>query len=475
MESNTTSENNKALIKGTIIYAIGNLGTKILNFLIVPLYTYYISTADMGEYDLLTTNVALLSPFISMRISEGTYNWLIKDRKEDYVTIKATYNYLLKSCLLSSLVLIFIGRFVNIWNLKYFLIILILDPILETTQKILRGFKNQKLFAASGIFYTGLLVSLNFISVCILRKGVVSILFNTIVSQASTIIMIFALEKRLRCLNIKVERSILFETQKELLKYSAPLIPSTLSWWVMSVSDRYVIKFFLGSSFNGIYAVASKFPSVLQTIFVLFNNSWTDMALANFDDENSNIKYISNLFRQLYTFSFSIVLFLIPATKAFTKLILSSDYKIGSVYIGYLYLGAIFQGFSSFISVGYLQKQKTGKVAISSAFGAAINLLIDLLFVQHIGLYAAAISTYAGFFTMWLVRMYDLRDIWPIKVNIKEFLLWVIISTAISTITIWTNIKTDLFLTCIFATAFLLINKSFIKTAIGKFKNKRNK
>ena len=68
--------------------------------------------------------------------------------------------------------------------------------------------------------------------------------------------------------------------QKEMLQYSAPLVPSALSWWVMSASDRYVIRFFLGSVSNGIYSVAYKFPSILQIMFQMFNNSWTDLALS---------------------------------------------------------------------------------------------------------------------------------------------------------------------------------------------------
>ena len=72
----------------------------------------------------------------------------------------------------------------------------------------------------------------------------------------------------------------------------------------MSVSDRYVIRFFLGSSFNGIYAIATKFPSVLQTFFVLFNNAWTDMALANLHSKGKSSKYVSDIFEKMYVFHF---------------------------------------------------------------------------------------------------------------------------------------------------------------------------
>lgn len=472
MDNKQIKRNNKALLTGTIVYAIGNLGTKILTFLIVPLYTYYISTSDMGEYDLLITGVGLLSPIISLRISEATYNWMIKQTKSNEVCIKSTYNYLLKSCALSVIVVGIIGRFIHIWNLKLFLVILILDPVLETTQKILRGLKNQKLFAASGIIYTGILVTLNFLTVCVMKLGVTSLLVNTIISQLVSIALIIIFEKRMRCLTVAVEKRTLLETQREMLKYSMPLVPSTLSWWVMSVSDRYVVRFFLGSSFNGIYAIATKFPSVLQTFFVLFNNAWTDMALANLHSKEENSKYVSNLFEKMYMFSFSTIFCLIPVTKVVTQIILSVDYKIGSIYIGFLYLGAIFQGFSTFASVGYLQNKKTVRAATSSLAGAIINLLVDFILIKSVGLFAAALSTYAGFLVMWLVRMYDIRNDWPIAVNIPKFTIMTLVATAIATVTIWTTVEIDAIMTVLFGVLFIALNKNYIKVVIQKIKRK---
>ena len=72
-------KNNKELIKGIGVYAIGTFGTKILSFLIVPLYTYYIATDDMGVYDILTSTISLLTPIITMQISDAAYRWIIRD------------------------------------------------------------------------------------------------------------------------------------------------------------------------------------------------------------------------------------------------------------------------------------------------------------------------------------------------------------------------------------------------------------
>ena len=84
-----------------------------------------------------------------------------------------------------------------------------------------------------------------------------------------------------------------------MLRYSVPLVPSALSWWVISASDRYVIRWILGSASNGIYAVAHKFPSILQIMFTMFNNAWTDLALAEFGKGKESEEYTAKGFRTI--------------------------------------------------------------------------------------------------------------------------------------------------------------------------------
>ena len=197
------------------------------------------------------------------------------------------------------------------------------------------------------------------------------------------------------------------------------------------------------------------------------------MALANLHSKGKSSKYVSDIFEKMYVFSFSLICCLIPLTKIATQVILSSDYKVGSVYIGYLYLGAIFQGYSTFASVGYLQNKKTARAATSSVAGAIINLFVDLILIKSIGVFAAALSTYAGFFVMWLVRMYDIRKDWPINVKKVKFITLTILSTLVATVTIWTSVKADMIITVIFGILFLMLNKDYIVLILKKLRKRR--
>lgn len=470
--SSNTRKNNKALIEGTLIYAIGTFGTKILNFLIVPLYTYYIEPSDLGTYDLLVTTVSLLSPILTMKISDATYRWIIGKKENEVPYISATYRLLVRNCIVAALTILIINHFVPIWHCYYFVAILIGDRILECLQKLLRGLKNQKLFAASGVFHTAVFVGLNVVKVCFLHKGVTALLESSVISLYASICLILILEKRVRTVDFKGDARPL---QKEMLKYSIPLVPSTLSWWVMSASDRYVIRWLIGAAANGIYSVSYKFPSVVQMVFTMFNNSWTDMALAQLKKGDESEKYAKSIFKQLYTISFSLSFVLIPFTKVVMKVILSQKYKIAANYMGFLYLGTVFQGLSTFCNIGYLQGKKTSGAAKTSIAGAAVNLGIDLVFIRYIGLYAAAISTFVGYFVMWLMRMKDIKQTFPIHVDKKNFAVYTAIGICLAIATAKTPIWADLALTAVFAVLFIFLNKSLIRTLLQGLRGRLRK
>ena len=373
-----TNENKgKSLVKGTLIYAIGNFGTKILSFLIVPLYTYFIAPEAMGDFDLVQTTVSLFAPLITLRISDAAYRWMLHGIEEDKKCISATYRVMIYTSVIAVAVLSLINCIVPVSYFWYFAGFLVFGRWLETFQLLLRGLKKQSLFAVSGILFTAIYLGLNVILVVLLRQGVDALFQSTLISEIITIIFILIRTKELRTGIINSDENR--QLTKDMLKYSLPLIPSGLSWWVMSASDRYVIRLFLGRAATGIYAVANKFPTIISTVFLIFNYSWTDVAIGNLKEGEETTEYSSKLFKQLYTISFTFLLVLIPATKIVTTTILSDSYKISSIYIGFLYLGAVFQGLTTFISAGMLQRNDTKLIARSSTIGPVVNLAVDII------------------------------------------------------------------------------------------------
>ena len=455
-----SNKNKNALLRGTLIYAIGNFGTKILAFLIVPLYTYYISTGDMGDYDLVTTTVSLLTPIMTMRISDATYKWLLNNTDTHENCVSATYRMIIVASVVAATILLLINAFIPIKYCYYFVALLILGRWTESLQTILRGLKKQRLFALSGIVQSAIFLGLNVLFIVVMKQGIIGMFRSYIISLVGVIILMLLAEPRLRAHIIRTQENR--RLTKQMLSYSAPLVPSGLAWWVMGASDRYVIRIILGATANGVYAVANKFPTILSMLFTIFNFSWTDVAIGNLRAGRETSEYSSKIFESLYMLAFCFTIPLMPATKIVTQLILSTDYKISSIYISFLYLGALFQGYTAFITAGLLQGSKTGSIARSSSIGATINLVVDLLFMKYIGIQAASVSTFCGFFIMWICRMHDTKSVTPIKLDIRKFLPLFAISLVVAIAVIFTSLIINFIITIMGIVLFFIVNRKYV-------------
>ena len=442
------------LIKGTGIYAIGTFGSKILSFLIVPLYTYYIATEDMGVYDLLISTVSLLSPIVTMQISDAAYRWIIRNDGDNALYIRSTLQVLLCNRGLAILLIFAVDRFFSIPYCGYFALILLSARILGTVQKLLRALKRQKLFALSGIVHSLLFLSLNVYLVCYLKRGVSSLLFSLIVAHAVTILMIVALVPELR---VNLFKKPDLKTIKEFYRFSIPLVPNYLNWWVINSSDRYIVLFFLGVSSNGILAITHKFPSLLHTILNLFTTSWQDVSIS--DRETDTGKYYTAVFKKFSRLTLSFLWMLIPLTKAVVYFVMSPAYKEACNYIAFYYLGAVFQSFAAFYGVGYLRNKQTGKAFTTSVYAAIINAAANLLLVRFIGLQASALSTFAAFFVMWLIREKQNREELGIVANKTEVFLLTGLCVVVSLLSILTNAHFNLVLFAVCGIVFAVINR----------------
>lgn len=454
------------LLKGIVTYAIGDFGSKILSFLIVPLYTYYIAPDKMGTYDLLINTIGLLSPVITLQISDAAYRWLVDPREENTPYIRATFQLLLHNALIATLVILAVNRFIPIPYCVYFILTLLSTRALNTIKKLVRGLGNQKLFALSGILYTVSYLSLNVIQIVWMGRGVDALFSSAIIANCLAIILIFLVEHRL-WVNIycRPERERLLK----MLRYSTPLVPNLLNWWVINSSDRYIVRCFLGLVSNGILSVAGKFPTALDMVISLFSTSWQDVSIADTDGSTeSRNTYYSEIFRTLYRMTLSMLWFFIPMTKAYILLTMEKSYAGAADIVAFYYLGSVFRGFSSFYGVGYLRNGNTKMAFRTSIVAALVNVAVHLSTIRFLGLHAASISTFVAFFVMWLIRQNQNSEELGITIKKGEFMLLLIADVLLSLVMIAVPLRISLVMFAAGGIGFLLYNQKSLKAVCTK-------
>lgn len=460
----------KRLLKNTALYAVSNFGAKILIFLIVPLYTYYLTTSEFGTADTVISIVNVLAPISVLSIHEGLLRWLLKSDEDDSIIIWTGLKIYAVSALMFDVIACIVTILIG-WQYWFdFIILLAVLSFQNVMQFIARGLKKNKCFAISGVIYTIVMLILNILLIVFLKQGVIGMLRSMSIAHFISGLYILLIIKDYFILDFKAFDSIL---AKKMLSYSCLLVPNAISWWVMNTSDKIMLTVIIGSSFTGIYSVACKFPSIMNAVHTLFYQAWQEQAVIEYDSESRDA-YYTKIFNIYMKLSSSLIIVFIPLTKVFINLFMSDSYKISYQYVSILYLGSLFHSFSNFYGTGYISAKDPKNATITSTIGAAINCIINLLFIKVIGVWAACISTLAGYAIVYLIRVFQTRKYYKIKLDTRSFLILISIAVVYSVIVIFADIKSCILMTVVAIALFTNFNLLILKNSIGLVKKKLN-
>lgn len=449
------------LVKDTMIIAIGKFSTQILSFLLLPLYTSFLTTEQYGTYDFIIALVSFISPFITLTLEESIFRFLIDSkstRKKKYIISQAIM-YILFSTLIFSIIIKVIGEIYNYEYTNILIVYTISVVFISLTNSIVRGMEQIKLFSISNLILGIITIIFNILFIAVLRTGASGLLLSTSIANTSVSIFLFIKLKLNRFINIKnIEKNIL----KSMIKYSIPLIPNSLSWNIINLSDRLVIISTIGEGANGIYSIANKFPTIITTFYGFFNIAWLEKASKTVKKDNTN-EYYSYVYKNIKTLLISTCILIIAFMPIVFPILINNEYLDAYNYIPILVMGTFFTNMSSFyggIFIAYKDTKIIGKTTIISAI---LNLIINIGLIRHIGLYAAAISTCISAFIVYVCRKIIIKKY--IKINETRkiwiyylMLITVMISYYLSNSIVSLVIGFICFLICIFDNKELLLS-----------------
>ena len=208
---------------------------------------------------------------------------------------------------------------------------------------------------------------------------------------------------------------------QEMLRYSLPLIPNAISWWIANTSDRLIIICYLGTAFNGIYAAANKIPTIYTTIFTVFNTAWTESVSLAINDSDRDTYINSMLNSGFKLFSFINMGIIVCVSVSF-KWLIGEQYTEAYNHI-FILLVAIFINSMCSLFGGVLGGLKNTKViGWTTVVGAIVNAVINFSLIQSIGLYAASVSTLVSYLIIYIFRFSAVKKIVQIRIS-KKYLL----------------------------------------------------
>lgn len=465
----------KSLFKNTIIITIGKICTQLITFFLLPVYTGILTTAEYGVVDLLNTLVSFCLPIVTLQLEQSIFRELIEVRNDDIKTKKIISSGVITvmfQCLIFLLLFFIISPFVNN-NYKYFLATNVITYIFSSLfLQISRGLGDNKKYAIASFISALSTIGFNILFIVAIKLGAYGMLLGTMIGNIVTVIYLLMSLKIYKYITVKeYKRDII----KNLLKYSIPLIPNAISWWVFNASDRVIVTTIMGVEQNGILAASLKFSSVYITFYNIFNMSWTESIAIAINDKDLD-SYFNKMFNVIMRLFIAMAIGMIAVMPIIYPIMINAKFNSGYVLVPISIIASLFNVVVGLISVIYIGKKNTKAIANTSIVSAIINIVVHLILIKFIGLYAAVISTLSAFAIMSVYRFYDInKRYFKIKIDknliIKTIIVLAMVLYAYYMKNIYLNII-SIIISIIFA---LIINKNSITLIINMLKKKFTK
>lgn len=464
------------LFKNTIIFAIGNFGTKLISFFLVPLYTNVLLTNEYGVVDLVTTIGTVAIPVLTLNIGEAIMRFAL-DKDADHDKIMSTgFVILFFSALLSPLLIPITSFFSTLSN--YAVYVYLYTVTLAFSQVFLcylRGKEYLLKYSIGNIIHSLAIAVTNIVFLLVFKMGIEGFLMAYVVSNVITAVYAFFAGKV-----YKTIRRFNFDSSltKKMAKYSIVLIPNSFMWWIMNSSDRIMVTAMVSVAANGIYAIAYKIPTLLSTITTIFNQAWSYSAIKEKDSKDKN-EYNNAVYNRLVQISITVACGLLMIMKIFLRYYVGAEYYISWIYTPFLMVGFVFMTIGTFIATSTYTVHKDSKGFLFSGMaGALVNIALNFALIPLLQTTGAAIATCISYIVVYIYRVIDTKKYIKLNVLKKDHLVgYLFLIIMAGTMFIDNNVGQILLIIeflCVF-----FIYRSFwfaiIKGIAGKFKKKKKK
>lgn len=417
----------KYLLKNTGILTISNFSSKLIVFFLVPLYTSILSTEEYGIYDLIISTVQLLFPILTANIVDGVMRFALDKEREVTDIVAIALKFIFGSFIVMG-VLLFINYHFGLWqdiNGFEFLIYLyyVFYVLNQFYIQLAKGLERIKDMGISSVLGTLATTGFNILFLCVIKIGLTGFFIAAILSQVTSVLYYSIRINILKYIRTRISNK---ELQSEMLRYSLPLILTTLGWWVNSAADRYTVAFLCGVSANGLLSVSYKIPTILNTLQGIFIQAWQISAVREYRNEGSEEFYKSS-FIYLNTLMCTGSAGLIFLTRPIAALLFSNDFYTAWKYVPFLLLSSVFNAASGFIGPLLSAKKDSKSMAKSAVYGAGVNVVLNIILVFVLGIQGATIATAIASFIIYYVRRRATGSMIISDFHKKILLSWVIL------------------------------------------------
>ncbi|MFQ5639518.1 MAG: lipopolysaccharide biosynthesis protein [bacterium] len=393
----------KQLTQHSAIYGAANVLNRTLAFLLLPLYTSYLTTSDYGILEIFVVSLNFLIIFLPLGLNSAVFAFVLYSNEQDpQKVISSSFHFLFFFAGLGSFLLYTFSPnlsfliFANsalvtpfqIISITVFFECLGLIPLAK-----LRIENRATTYAVLNTSKFTLNLLLNIYFVVYANAGIEGILKAGMISAGlTTFLGLFFIIKDLK---IRFSWSLL----RDMLKFGAPLVPSGIAISILTLSDRYFLKYLSTLNELGLYSFGYRFGMILTFLTAAFQTAWPTFLFSIAKEENAKSIY-AKLLTYYVALLFFLFLLIAILSKDVIKFISTPQYHSAYKVVPLILLSYICYGVYYMTAIGVNLKRKTHFLPLIIGAAAALNLLLNYLFIPKYGMMGAAAATFICYFLM---------------------------------------------------------------------------
>ena len=412
----------QTLASNTIILAIGQFGSKLLVYVMLKFYTNMLGADGFGDVNNIINASSLLISVVTLSINEGVLRYALDKANNGRHVLSIGLNTAIIGLVLFAAAVPLVGMIQMLAGYEWLIYMYVATGSIKGICAIyVRARGHVKLFAIDGILTTLMVILLNLLFLGVFNMGVVGYVLSVSLGDLFSIVFLTIrakLYKQYRPLGNDPTLA------KSMLRYSIPLMPTTIMWWIINVSDTFMVTAFYGKAANGVYSFAFKFPNLAAIVVGIFSQAWHMSAITERNSRKIS-QFYSNVFSMIQTVMYitaaGILLVLRPIIMPFFG---AEGFEQAYIYVPFLVAAVVFQSFNNFLSSIYEACNKTTHSFISSVIGAGSNVLLNLLLLNSpMGVLGAALATLLSYVFVYIFRVLDTKKYLYMKVNYPKMFI----------------------------------------------------
>ncbi len=408
----------KRMLKTTAIYFIGQMSTRVLSILLLPLYTNNIGTEAYGYFDIVQTYLNVAVPFLFFEVWSGLLRFTLEEetpKDKGRVITNSVFVSVIGLVLFTAVFWAATG-FIEIDYAPYVYAYAVTWMFQLMAMAACRGLQDNIGYALTGVIGVFTVTGVSLIGVFLFHWGIETLFISNILSFVVQGLFILWRTKLHRYIH---PRLIARDRLKRLLWFCVPLSINSVFYWLLNSVNRVIIVQYLGYGANGVYSVANKLGNIVTAMVGIFMLSWQETVYKlDYKNKNEIQDIYDQEFRNIKFLLALGVLMLVPFTRAFFNLLIGADYNEAFGLVPPMYFMVFLTSLNSFIDVVYSAVHDTRNLLYVKIIGGVVNLGAILLLIGSIGLYASPAAIILAQAATLVMNKIFLRRYVKIKIGI---------------------------------------------------------